>query len=1774
MWDKRKSYMLVFFIILKLCFSQEAKLITNFSYDFSVSPNIGNSDFDDPNRDKLKDGDIKTKVGWMKQSFVEISIDLPSTYFISKVEVSTYRPNTGWFIEKISLFADEGNGFEFIKEVNTGQKWGCPIDINPKIFSFEDINKKVNRLKIKFENQRGYFSITDIKLYGFPSKEEVKEKQSLKKIDENYYKGVSHIKEGVKLLISNFDKDEDEEIFMGNKYFYIIIEPKLGGVISSFKYWRSKEDFTSPKSHEMLDGGIFSDHVTSQSYAGDWYKSPYEYKIIENTNEKIKVKLSCRGKTGALSFITFNKYYTIYSDKSYIEVDYEVENAKESLIPLTYELWFHNFTGTPNWRKDGKVFYYYPTKTGIILKDLSQEGGSDFWFHNPARGWCGFIDNLEKVGLIFSMDYKYLKCFYSWKSSGTIIPTLEWRFNEVEIPDGGSFKTKIYLLPFYNLENISGAKKYIVGDIDFKDNKIKVSIISGEKKKDVLMETMYRILPEEKWISISKDSVSFIPDEIVNKEIPFVIDKEGSYIFRTVVSNKEEGVILDFEKLYINKTPSGLYTLTEEEPQYELLKREINLTYKSEEVETPHIKWAKPYFKGKTKCLILCESFLTRDIIELAQRIDIDIETTYIYPTYLEYGVGDYVGKLRNKDLIDGLKNVLKNYDWDVLVITGAIGRFFDEEDKKNILEKIKNSKGIIIIEPEENIFNLSILPIIKKGPLLKKIKWEKGEEDFITEGIPFEILPPTDIYSYEIKKNVKTLITGKNNPVLVKTNFGNGRVVGFFYRASSFLEKDKPYGLLPLMNDWYYEIVSEYPYYYEYQFSLLGKAILWAANKEPYLKIKEIKFEKDSISISISTEKSEEVIIEGFLRNKYGELNGKIIKNTKVKDGENIINIDYNFSLLNGLNVLDLFVKNKENKILNWYSSSYFNEKSSLKIKTIELDKKYYFPDDTINLKISLEGEIDDKNLLNLEFKDGYGRLIKNLKQNIDDKEKTFAIHFDNLLNSLVELTATIEKDNKTVDISKTYIFFVKFPEKDEPLFPAWSGWVGYNRGINSYLIPFYYEKLKEIGINAEVWRASENIPTVLYSLFKNNFSILWCVGGIGAKPTSKGDPDHPQRTSNIYELMEEAKKEVNNIKDLNFVPLEIFAGDENTFAYPDQEFDFSPLYLQKFKEYLKEKYETVENLNHYWETNYKNWDEVMPLTLKEIKGKGVRNYTSWCDWRRFGDISFARYFNELRKEGEKINPSIKLGISGTPEPNPYNGYDYYLLSKSLTSIQCYYGINELYSFTEKGKFNLRRWLGGHSEADKTVKFSMYDVFFRGGNGINIWTSRLLFKPDGRYSKLGESIKKYYKPIKEGIGKLLITSCLQKDPISIIYSQNSLRISYAEGKFDLWKESKNAALKLIENIKFDPKWISSEQIEMCDFKDTKVLILPYTYSLSEKEIINIKKFVEKGGLLIGQLGIGIFDDYGRVREIGGLDEVFGIEREKDNSIIRKDTIIKNVNPDFQVPEIPVNTYEKGLKPKKGICIGETKDGEKIIFYNKYGKGEAVYIGCDLLPNYNKFNTSRNRINDLYASKIESFFASFLFKKGLKKKIDIIDEEGKPVPFLKTSIFENGDATYYCILSEYDLANTFRKSPVKSKILFEKKGYVYDILEDREYGYTNELSYVLLPDTVKIFAVVPYEVKDIKMIIGKENYQKGENIQYKIKINVSGSKKGPNILRINVYTPDGKISEVYSKNILIEGNEKEGIIPLSLNEKEGLWKIEIKDLISGKKDTIKFYIRL
>ncbi len=290
--------------------------------------------------------------------------------------------------------------------------------------------------------------------------------------------------------------------------------------------------------------------------------------------------------------------------------------------------------------------------------------------------------------------------------------------------------------------------------------------------------------------------------------------------------------------------------------------------------------------------------------------------------------------------------------------------------------------------------------------------------------------------------------------------------------------------------------------------------------------------------------------------------------------------------------------------------------------------------------------------------------------------------------------------------------------------------------------------------------------------------------------------------------------------------------------------------------------------------------------------------------------------------------------------------------------------------------------------------------------------------------------------------------SHFEADPIGIYYSHPSIQLSYATDAIvhgGTWHkrfasiddENQSAGIlrkiwcKTLEDLGFQYEFISyldvKEQLPNLN-RRFKVIILPKTMCLSDKEAIVLKRFVKNGGVLIADYLCGISDEHGKGRGKGVLNDVFGIQRPKNAKYLNGKGITEIDAEKYDKPFSDRFTFYEGAERYKGIVIFER--GIKPL----QKSGKSVYLNLSPLEYADK------RFSE-YGNEWRNIISQILETSGLTPKVRIYEKEKFPA-MIEAVFWKYQDKIYLGVV----------KNPIK------KEGVTGDETEIRlEFSHTTEV---------------------------------------------------------------------------------------------------------------------
>lgn len=211
----------------------------------------------------------------------------------------------------------------------------------------------------------------------------------------------------------------------------------------------------------------------------------------------------------------------------------------------------------------------------------------------------------------------------------------------------------------------------------------------------------------------------------------------------------------------------------------------------SRELETPHTAWLKPYAGGSVRVLFVLDIRQQREIVELAQRMDIEARTVRIAHVHeiMSWGMIDRYGTYNFTDANDAISRELDSGRYDAIVIAGRIWERVDERNRDRMKAAFGEGTGLVVVETGADLLDGYIE--------------ERSGRETVLRGIPEELLP---FGANRVKSFVK----------------GDSRAIMLDYRAYD--------GLTPFVP---FDAKEPGFAYADYTLGMIAKCVLWASRRE-----------------------------------------------------------------------------------------------------------------------------------------------------------------------------------------------------------------------------------------------------------------------------------------------------------------------------------------------------------------------------------------------------------------------------------------------------------------------------------------------------------------------------------------------------------------------------------------------------------------------------------------------------------------------------------------------------------------------------------------------------------------------------------------------------------------------------------------------------------------------------------------------------------------------------------------------------------------------------
>ncbi len=450
-----------------------------------------------------------------------------------------------------------------------------------------------------------------------------------------------------------------------------------------------------------------------------------------------------------------------------------------------------------------------------------------------------------------------------------------------------------------------------------------------------------------------------------------------------------------------------------------------------------------------------------------------------------------------------------------------------------------------------------------------------------------------------------------------------------------------------------------------------------------------------------------------------------------------------------------------------------------------------------------------------------------------------------------------------------------------------------------------------------------------------------------------------------------------------------------------PNAQFCYCPSTRARFRSWLKNKYETLENLNKAWYRNFREWDKVEPPRFGTIL-----SYTDYIDWKTFIMEKLASDLKMRHDAIRKVDtshvitshaavPSLfttPLWGDGTPDdflmadrvdfygtslypkhsfPEHHWPLIYFIamadFSRSANIRNKGFYIGEL-----QAGFGTRGVVVGDPVTAGDQRTWFWSVVAKGAKGIHFFS---YFPMSSGYESGGYGLISLDGTLMErakAAGDMARTMgsnmslSLEPEPVkaevALVYNPLAQMVGGEQhcGPEMALRDSLLGYYRIFMDNNIPVDFIHRRDLEDSDLSPYKVLIVPYPIMFTLKAAEGLKQYIKDGGLAIAEARLAWNNETGFASEIipgMGLHDVFGVREE---SVKMEDDVQMHV---VEQPHAPVLHLKKGLKLKGAYFVESVsllKDSEDarviaclddqrpVIVANRFGKGETFFVGTFL----------------------------------------------------------------------------------------------------------------------------------------------------------------------------------------------------------------------------------
>jgi len=606
-------------------------------------------------------------------------------------------------------------------------------------------------------------------------------------------------------------------------------------------------------------------------------------------------------------------------------------------------------------------------------------------------------------------------------------------------------------------------------------------------------------------------------------------------------------------------------------------------------------------------------------------------------------------------------------------------------------------------------------------------------------------------------------------------------------------------------------------------------------------------------------------------------------------------------------------------------------------------------------------------------------------------------------------------------------------------------------------------------------------------------------------------------------------------------------------------------PACLEAYRKYLKQEYGSINALNASWGTACKDFSEVtLSSSTDSDEGEALRSnhYPRWFDRQAFHSYNFVNYATRYRDSFRQLDPQARTGFEGAGG----FGDDLDLIIRTLTFWSPYPGPgDEVVRSLAPRDFPRANWMGYTKDATSLLRV-FWRMVTRGMDSVWWWRWDCLGPFNGFLAPhLGpwpatKEMVEDTKVVRDGLGTLLINSQMVDQGIALYYSYPSYYANrIGDGpSFGDYTVAHTAWFSAIRELGLQFHHVSNRMLRLGEWKSAqdKALVLPQAEAIGPAEAKVMGDFVRAGGTLIADVRPGLYDGHCKPLDKGVLGGLFGVTRKPSASAVMAPAKIAGTLANQSVNFEGVSLKcDPSVVVAGGTALGSAQDAPLCIV-NKVGKGQTILLNFSM-TNYPALGASQTP--EAAADLMRAILAS----AGVAPTVEARDQKGQRFRNLETVRWRNGST---------DLIALFRETGAQeeARIKLPSPCYVYDLRQRRSLGRQREFTTTIIPSRAIFFALTPSSVQGARLAVSPSRAHQGDIVSVKLQVPKA---EGLYAVKLSAVAPSGKEVEWFSPVVMVGRQEVETPFPIAVNDPKGTWAVRATELFTNATTQVQVAVR-